>query len=428
MIASVVCSFPAQAFAASKLRVTASARSVARAGSTSKVLVSSKSTRPARFVVTVYKNGKAIRTIRPKGMWYRRAMMWNLRDARGAKVSAGAYRIKVTVRRGRTAVSTSKWVRVTRRTPPARVTPTMPATPVSLAPTPAYPSATAAPAAASGRWFGLYQSGAPASMDPLVALESQLPARMSVVNFYVADSEGFPLSRCESIVDHGSIPMVTLEFWSIEGAGLQAITSGSKDAYLEKFADNAKAFGGEVWLRPFHEMNGNWYPWGGTVNNNSPAELVAAWRHVQTIFAQRGASNVKFAWCVNNDSVPNTAVNSIESYWPGDAYVDYVALDGYNWGTTQAWSDWRSFSSVFGDSYQRVASLTSKPMFIAETACAEQGGSKSAWITDMYKQIAAKYTRISGVCWFNTNKECDWRVESSAASLDSYRAAMVAGY
>jgi endoglucanase len=266
-------------------------------------------------------------------------------------------------------------------------------------------------------------------MGPLDSMESQIGTRAAVVNFFISDSESFPLSRCQSVAGQGSIPLVTLEFWSAQNGGLDAITAGSKDAYLRAFADSAKSYGKEVWLRPFHEMNGNWYPWSGTTNGNSAADLVAAWRHVRTIFNERGATNVKFVWCVNNDSVPNTSANSIEGYWPGDAYVDMVALDGYNWGTTQSWgSTWRSFGSTFSDCYKRTAALTAKPMFIAETACPEQGGSKAAWITDMFKQINTNYTRIKGVVWFNANKECDWRVESSSTSLAAFKSAAAVGY
>jgi len=42
-----------------------------------------------------------------------------------------------------------------------------------------------------------------------------------------------------------------------------------------------------------HEMNGNWYPWAGGVNGNSPALHVQAWRRLVTISRQHGARNVR---------------------------------------------------------------------------------------------------------------------------------------
>jgi hypothetical protein len=105
-----------------------------------------------------------------------------------------------------------------------------------------------------------------------------------------------------------------------------------------------------------------------------------------------------------------------------------VALDGYNWGTSASWSSWRSFGSVFGPAYSTVAGLTSKPMFVAETACSDQGGNKATWIADMFSSIKNKYTRIQGVVWFEANKECDWRVTATSASAAAYKTAITAGY
>lgn len=400
---------------------------LAPAATVPKIVFSTKVSKPSKLKVHVYRGSRLIRTLTTKTASTRPSLTWNGKTSAGTLVAPGEYTYR--------AFATASGVSAAKR---GRVKVPAPAPAPAPAPTPApapEPAPVVAPAPApvpqpvSSRWFGFYQSGAPASMDPLLSLESKLGVHAPVVNFFIADSERFPLSRVQSIVDHGSIPLVTLEFWSIDGTGgLESITNGSKDAYLRTFADSAKAFGHEVWLRPFHEMNGNWYPWGGTVNGNSSADVVAAWRHVHEVFQQRGATNVKFVWCVNNDSVPNTTANKLEAYWPGDAYVDSVALDGYNFGTSQSWSSWRSVTSVFGNVYPRVAALTAKPMFIAETASSELGGNKAAWITDLYRQINTNYTRIQGVVWFNTNKETDWRVESSTASLEAYRAAVAAGY
>lgn len=257
--------------------------------------------------------------------------------------------------------------------------------------------------------------GVPSSVKPLSKLQKQLGKRAAVVNFFIADSESFPAPRCANIAAAGATPLVTLEFWSIQKGGLNAINNGSKDAYLRKFAAAAKAYGHTVWLRPFHEMNGGWYPWGKT-GSNTPAKLIAAYRHVHRIFADAGATNVKFVWCPNVDF-------NVASFYPGDAYVDYAAIDGYNTG-----APWRSFSNIFDHTYTAVVAVTSKPIFIAETSCAEGGSGKAAWITDMFAQITTKYPRILGVTWFNVDKEHDWRVNSSASSMKAFAAGVSKGF
>ncbi len=275
-----------------------------------------------------------------------------------------------------------------------------------------------------GRWIGFYVPGVPTTMNALTTLESQIATTPSVINFYVSDGESFPAGRALNARDHGSIPLITLNFTSLSSAPVSSITNGAKDSYLHTWARNAKAFGGDVWVRPFNEMNGDWAPWYGLKAGNTTADVVAAWRHIKDIFVAEGATNVRFVWCVNTESVPNTSANAIARYWPGDAYVDLVSLDGYNWGNTATWSTWKTFGQVFASGYAQVTSLTAKPLFIGETASCEQGGSKAAWITGMFQSVPASYPRIRGVVWFDANKERDWRVDSSATSLAAYKTAV----
>jgi hypothetical protein len=270
-----------------------------------------------------------------------------------------------------------------------------------------------APALAHSRWVGFYVPDVPTDMAPLNRLESKIRAHAQVVNFFIADSEDFPASRCRTIASHGSTPLVTLEFWSTQSGGLASIINGSKDSYLRTFAASARSYGETVWLRPFHEMNGGWYPWAAQ-GSNSPAKLVAAWKHVHDIFEAEGATNVKFVWC------PNVGF-PVDAYFPGDRYVDFAALDGYNFA-----KPWTSFAAAYAKTYGAVAALTPKPMFVAETACAP-GARKAAWIADMFNQIDTRFTRLKGIVWFDVNKELDWRVEDSAADIQAFKTGAAIG-
>ncbi len=64
-----------------------------------------------------------------------------------------------------------------------------------------------------------------------------------------------------------------------------------------------------------------------------------------------------------------------------------------------------------------------QPVMIAESASAESGGDKAAWITSAFtREVTARTPRVQTVVWFDVNKETDWRVESSAQALNAYRA------
>ena len=64
--------------------------------------------------------------------------------------------------------------------------------------------------------------------------------------------------------------------------------------------------------------------------------------------------------------------------YPGAAYVDWMAMDGYNFGTNPVSGDrWTSFESVFGPTYAALLRLApSKPIMIAEASSSEYGGSR----------------------------------------------------
>lgn len=252
--------------------------------------------------------------------------------------------------------------------------------------------------------------------------------RPQVVQWYVQweGSQPFPTQDASYVRSRGQTPMITWESWDWKGTADQPayadarIVAGAYDSYITEWARAAKAYGTTVYVRWGAEMNGNWNPWDPGVNGNTPAQYVAAWRHIHTLFAAAGATNVKWAWTPITEYGGSTPLASL---YPGDAYVDLVGVDGYNWGTTQPWSSWQSFSQVFNPTITTIRTLTKKPLWIFETASAEQGGDKAVWITDMFATLQ-RDTRISGFVWFNANKETDWRIESSPSAQQAFSAGM----
>jgi Glycosyl hydrolase family 26 len=213
-------------------------------------------------------------------------------------------------------------------------------------------------------------------------------------------------------------PMITWQLfqtgWSGPGMSLEAIAAGQYDSYFRSAAQLARTLGFEIMIRPGHEMNGDWYPWSG-----HPQAYVAAWRHIVTIFREEEADNVKWVWAPNveYDSYPFTA------YFPGDAWIDYAALDGYNWGTAGIGTNrWESLYEVFAASYARITALSSKPVILSEVASGETGGNKAEWIRKGFLHtIPEKFPRVAAVVWFDYDKEEDWRVNSSPAALQAFR-------
>jgi hypothetical protein len=58
--------------------------------------------------------------------------------------------------------------------------------------------------------------------------------------------------------------------------------------------------------------------------------------------------------------------------------------------------------------------------------CAEVGGDKAQWISDLFASIEAR-PRIHNFIWFDISKETDWRIDSSAAALSAFHTGLKAG-
>ena len=278
---------------------------------------------------------------------------------------------------------------------------------------------TAQPAGTNVPRFGVFTHDSPYSgnVDNVETLQSQLGRDIEIVNWYQSWGGGEWVSQVQqhviaAVTASGRTPLLTWEPWD-PAAGtdqpayrLRAIAEGAHDAYIASWADALKANGSTIYLRPMHEMNGDWYPWGAKVGDNSPELYKAAWRRMHDIFAERGATNVKWVWCPLNADV---AGSPMEAWYPGTDYVDILSLDGYNWGGNRpAYGGWLSFEQVFSDAYHRLLALGPQPIWIAEVGSAPEGGDKAQWVRDMWA-TARGWDRLEAIVWFDQDKEEDWR-------------------
>lgn len=267
------------------------------------------------------------------------------------------------------------------------------------------------PASASAIQLGAYTPGAPANASALSEYASMVGRQPDIVMWY--RDVGQPLMYSNEVANlraTGQTPMITWE----PTQSLSQIASGAQDSALHEAAKVAKSWGSTLMIRFGHEMNGTWYSWSG-----SPESFVAAWRHIVSVFRADGVTNVQWVWSPN---IQEGTKYPIAPYFPGDEWVDYVGLDGYNWGTANG-ETWQSLQEVFAPSYSIVTQLSSKPVIITETSSSETGGEKSAWIRSGFMTaIPQSFPRVSAVVWFNRSQEDDWRINSSQSSLDAYRA------
>ncbi len=277
--------------------------------------------------------------------------------------------------------------------------------------------------------FGVGTNGGPAAggeLDEVAMLAGEAP---SIVLSYKDFNQPAPIAELDAVRARGAETLLTWEPWTWGGGTVQPaysldrIAAGDFDTYLREWGTAIARWGQPVHLRFAHEMNGDWYPWAEGVNGNGAGDYIAAYRHVHEVLDAIGATNISWVW---NPNVPYWGSTPLDSLYPGDAYVDAVALDGYNWGTSQAWSTWQDPHVLFGDGLAQLRQLApGKPVVIAETASSEIGGSKSRWITDLFAYVSAQ-PDVVALIWFHINKESDWRINSTNESVEAFRTGLAA--
>lgn len=235
--------------------------------------------------------------------------------------------------------------------------------------------------------------------------EKVIGEKTSLVMFYQdwSSENKFDTDFVAKLSEGNRIPVITWEPWDT-GKGeevsneysVKSIINGEHDEFIREWAKSAAAYRKPFFLRFAHEMNGDWYPWGKQAATS--AEYVAMWRHVHDIFAAEGATNVLWVWAPNNtDEVGKT--DSLLSYYPGDAYVDWVGFSSFNWGNTNAKTSWKTFRQLVNDTYLVLAKLN-KPIMIAETSSVTSGGDKESWYRETLRTLPS-YPKIKAVIFFD---------------------------
>jgi beta-mannanase len=275
------------------------------------------------------------------------------------------------------------------------------------------------------------------SSNALATYEKDAGKNTSIILSYQAwgdASNDFPADWTSTVRKQGAIPMITWEPWKTVAYpqgndeptySLKNISDGKFDAYITQWAQEAKAWRDPFFLRFAPEMNGNWTPWSEGVNGNEAGDFVKAWQHVHDIFTANGVTNATWVWCPNIENTNESA--PLSEFYPGNAYVDWTAMDGFNWGTTSQYNTWLTFSQVFGSTYDDIQAITTKPMIISEISTVEEGGDKAAWITDAYSvELPTHFPNVRGIVWFNQITQEDWRIESSLAAQAAFAQAIKA--
>jgi hypothetical protein len=283
---------------------------------------------------------------------------------------------------------------------------------------------------AGSLYHGVYPGGVTGEEDDLTladltAYESAAGKSAAWVyfshNWY--HGRAFPTATATWIRAHGSVPYIRLMLRSDPNGGradpvysLSRILSGAFDNDLRAWCDGARNFGTRLIVEYGTEVNGEWFPWNGKWNGggtafgygdpsqpNGPERFRDAYRRIIQKCRDEGADNITWVFHVNDGDWPNTSWNRFENYYPGDAYIDWVAVSSYG-AQTPLDDYWPVFRESMDAAYPRLAALSSKPIFVAEFGVTADNplGSQPQWAQDALTDlIGFRWPRVFAFSWWN---------------------------
>jgi hypothetical protein len=272
-----------------------------------------------------------------------------------------------------------------------------------------------------GALFGLHTTPDSATAKQpsdmgIAAMEAAFGRTFDIDNHYYAWDAPLPTWRDRWDLDQGRIPMLS---WM--GTSTKDTAAGRYDALFGQRADAIRDLGKPVFLRWFWEMDGDRA--AKKKPAGSPAQYIAAWRHLHDLFQAHGATNAVWVWCpVSLHFYTGTA----QPFYPGDDAVDWICADGYNWAPGKPNLPYESFQRLFQAFYD-FGVQHGKPLMVGETGAQENApGDKVKWINAMHDSVKLHYPNVEAYLYFDvddsgSNGNYDWRLNSSPGSIDAFK-------
>jgi hypothetical protein len=244
---------------------------------------------------------------------------------------------------------------------------------------------------------------------------------------YVGYGSSFPKAWIEDCKTNNAFAQIGYEPMD----GLEAVTDTE---YLHNFAKEANKSGIPIFIRWASEMNifGD-NPWA----TGKPTLYIEKFRLVSRIFKEE-APNVIMVWAPN--WAPNNigdSTSSIDPYYPGNDFVDWVGVDFYQWGPNCPYdrgvTDPRDQLRYVYNKYSAIP--FNKPVFICEMGVShfDYWGNTPTdayqycidGMNKIYQHLKPEFPKVKAVFWFDvdshTSNKANFQLTDDARVLNNYK-------
>jgi len=194
---------------------------------------------------------------------------------------------------------------------------------------------------------------------------------------------------------------------------------------MQRQARQIKAFGAKVYIAFNHEPEAR-ASWG---MGNGP-QFVAAWRKLVSVYRAEGVTNAEYVFAGTAYGFVRKDDRRVALYYPGDAWVDHIAADGYNWyRCRQNTVGWTDLARVIEGQRQFGLQHPDEGLMLWEFGSAEdrgQPGRKAQWlrnVTQLFQQPGwGQYNTV--LTWEGRNYEagdkCGFDYTSSSSAKQAW--------
>jgi hypothetical protein len=271
----------------------------------------------------------------------------------------------------------------------------------------------------------------PGTQQGTIALEGKIGRRLAAVRVYYNWDSPFPDTDINWFNANGYTLLLSVKSERRNHTFVQwrdiANAQPGSTLYndIVRWATRVKALGNRVYFTFNHE------PETSLNSSGVGADFIAAWRKVVTVFRQQGVTNADYLWIMTAFSFKAKDRRRAIDWYPGEAYLDYIGADAYNWYTCRPGTSnpWNSLEQLVNPMRLFAQGKAIKGILIPEWASTEdpaQPNRKAQWITDaraLFKKPG--WESFKGVLYYNKSSKypnCRWFVDSSQASLAAFTA------
>ena len=272
-------------------------------------------------------------------------------------------------------------------------------------------------------WGAYVDPGNGSAIGAVESFERRIDRRLDLTRHYIRWDRNLVNGPIEQSAKGGRIPLIAWHTQRLDGSWVKwrEIAKGRHDREIAAQAKLLRDWGGEAYFVFNHEPE------------NDPAgnagDFADAFDHVRATFENDGVGRLQYVATLMRGTYQG-ARGGPGAWLPQNC--DLLGADGYNRGACNPAIGWEAFDSIF-DAARKVAQAHRKGLVIEEWGCVERGAcggtnagqSKAEWLRTAGATIES-WPEVRAVVYSQVNaayrsKKVDFRVNTSAESLDTYR-------